>query len=118
MKLIPKLIHVDISKFSHFYIYILQKEMFPNLTAREIGDKLKAINNGIKTEEELIQGGGRCILLCDKVCQGFAAGRWFSPGSPVSSTNITDRHNTTEILLKVAINTITLTLTSNTYRQY
>jgi hypothetical protein len=30
--------------------------MFPNLTAREIGDKLKAINNGIKTEEELIQG--------------------------------------------------------------
>jgi hypothetical protein len=54
--LIPKLIHVDISKFSHFYIYILQKEMFPNLTAREIGDKLKAINNGIKTEEELIQG--------------------------------------------------------------
>ena len=30
--------------------------MFPNLTAREIGDKLKAINNGKKTEEELIQG--------------------------------------------------------------
>ena len=34
--------------------------------------------------------------------------RWFSPGIPVSSTNKTDRHNITEILLKVALNTINL----------
>ena len=47
--------------------------------------------------------------LYDKVCQWLAAGRWFSPGTPVSSTNKTDRHNATEILLKVALNTITLT---------
>jgi hypothetical protein len=33
-------------------------------------------------------------------------GRWFSPGPPVSSTNKTDRHDITEILLKVALNTI------------
>ena len=33
-------------------------------------------------------------------------GRWFSPGTLVSSTNITDRHDITEILLKVALNTI------------
>jgi hypothetical protein len=32
--------------------------------------------------------------------------RWFSPGSPVSSTYKTDRHDITEILLKVALNTI------------
>jgi hypothetical protein len=32
---------------------------------------------------------------------------WFSPGTPVSSTNKTDRHDKTEILLKVALNTIT-----------
>jgi hypothetical protein len=32
-------------------------------------------------------------------------------GTPVSFTNKTDRHKTTEILLKVALNTITLTLT-------
>jgi hypothetical protein len=44
--------------------------------------------------------------LCDKVCQWLAAGRWFSPGTPVSSTNKTDRHDTTEILLKVDLNTI------------
>jgi len=36
-------------------------------------------------------------------------GRWFSPGTLVSFTNKTDRHDITEILLKVALNTITLT---------
>ena len=38
------------------------------------------------------------------VCQ------WFSPGTPVSSSNKTDRHDITEILLKVALNIITHTL--------
>jgi len=41
--------------------------------------------------------------LCDKVCQW-----WFSQGIPVPSTNKADRHNITEILLKVALNNITL----------
>ena len=44
--------------------------------------------------------------LCDKVCQWLAAGRLFSTGTPVSSTNKTDRHDITEILLKVVLNTI------------
>ena len=35
------------------------------------------------------------------------AGRRFSLGTPVSSTNKTDHHDITEILLKVALNTIT-----------
>ena len=48
----------------------------------------------------------RCTTLCDKVCQWLATGRWFSPGPPVSSTNKTDRHDITVILLKVALNTI------------
>jgi hypothetical protein len=34
---------------------------------------------------------------------------WFSLGTPVSSTNKTDRHDITEILLKVALNTINQT---------
>jgi hypothetical protein len=29
----------------------------------------------------------RCTTLCDKVCQWLVAGRWYSPGPPVSSTN-------------------------------
>ena len=36
----------------------------------------------------------------------LATGRWFSPSPPVSFTNKTDRHDITEILLKVALNTI------------
>jgi hypothetical protein len=42
----------------------------------------------------------------DKVCQWLATGRWFSPDTPVSSTNKTDRHEITEILSKVAFNII------------
>ncbi len=38
----------------------------------------------------------------------FATDRWFSPGIVVSSTNKTNRHDITEILLKVALNTMTL----------
>ena len=43
--------------------------------------------------------------LCDKVCQR----RWFSMGSLVSSTSKADCHDITEILLKVALNTINQT---------
>jgi hypothetical protein len=48
--------------------------------------------------------------LCDKVSQRLAEGWWFYSVSPVSSINKTDRHDITEILLKMALNTITLTL--------
>ena len=54
-----------------------------------------------------IQAGVLDATLCDKVCQSPAAGLWFSPCIPVSFTNKTDRHDITEILLKVALNTIT-----------
>jgi hypothetical protein len=43
--------------------------------------------------------------LCDKVYQLLAHGRWFSPGTPTSSTTKTGRHDLAEILLKVALNT-------------
>ena len=51
----------------------------------------------------------RCTTLCDKVCQWLATGRWFSPSPPVSSTNKTDCHDITEILLRVALSTINQT---------
>ena len=38
--------------------------------------------------------------------QPLAHGRWFSPGTPASSTTNTGRHDIVEILLKVALNTI------------
>ena len=41
----------------------------------------------------------------------LALGLWcLVPGIPVSSSNKTDHHDITEILLKVALNTITITL--------
>ena len=46
--------------------------------------------------------------LCDKVCLLFVIESWCSPGTLVSSTNKTDRHNIPELLLKVALNTITI----------
>jgi hypothetical protein len=39
------------------------------------------------------------------------AGQWFSTGTTVSSTNKTDHHDLTEILLKVVLTNITLPLT-------
>ena len=50
--------------------------------------------------------------LCDKVCQSLATDWWFSPGTSDSFTNKTDRQDklVTEILLKVALKTLTLTL--------
>jgi hypothetical protein len=38
-----------------------------------------------------------------QLCQWLAACRWFSPGTPISSTDKTDRSEKTEILLKMAI---------------
>ena len=55
------------------------------------------------------QAGILDTTLYDKVCQWLAPGRWFSLGPPVSSTNKTDCHDITEILLKVVLNTLTLT---------
>jgi hypothetical protein len=46
--------------------------------------------------------------LCDKVCQWLVTHRWFSLGTLVSSINKTDRHDIAEILLKVAVKTLTL----------
>ena len=53
-------------------------------------------------------------IICDKVCQCLAAGRWFSLGTPVSATNKTDRHDIAEILLRVALNIINLNFSTHT----
>jgi hypothetical protein len=42
----------------------------------------------------------------NKVYQLLAHDRWFSPGTPASSTTKTGRRDIAEILLKVALNTI------------
>ena len=64
----------------------------------------------------LLRWGVLNTTLCDKVCQCLAAGQWFYPGTPVYSTNKTDHQDITEILLKVALNT--KTITPNTILQF
>ena len=54
---------------------------------------------------KLQKGCTRLAAESDKFYQLFAHGRWFSPGIPTSSTTKTGRHDITEILLKVALNT-------------
>ena len=60
----------------------------------------------IKFISDLRQVGGFLRVLCFPSPTGW----WFSPGTPLPFTNKTDRHYVTEILLKVVLNTITLTL--------
>jgi hypothetical protein len=45
----------------------------------------------------------RLAAASDKVFQLLAHGRWFSPGTPASSTTKTGRHDIAEMLLKVAL---------------
>ena len=74
-----------------------------------------ATNNSCHTSLSPIRSGfapgfvnykKRCTRLaaaCDKVYQLLAHGRWFSPGTPASSTTKTGRHEIADILLKVAL---------------
>ena len=55
---------------------------------------------------KLQKGCTRFAAASDKVYQLLVHGRWFSPGTPASSTTKTGRHDIAEILLKVALNTI------------
>jgi hypothetical protein len=54
------------------------------------------------------KGCTRLAAASDKVYRLLAHGRWFSPGTPASSTTKTGRHDIAEILLKVALVECTL----------
>jgi hypothetical protein len=55
---------------------------------------------------KLQKGCTRLAAARDKVYQLLAHGRWFSPGTPASSTAKTGRHDIAEILLKVVLSKI------------
>jgi hypothetical protein len=55
---------------------------------------------------KLQKGCTRLAAASDKVYQLLVHGRWFSPGTPASSTTKTGCHDIADILLKVALNTI------------
>jgi hypothetical protein len=59
------------------------------------------------------KGCTRLAATSDKVYQLLVHGRWFSPDTLASSTTKTGRHDITEILLKVALNTKKIKSKSN-----
>jgi len=71
---------------------------------QSVPNNTKVVNSNPRSWQGILD-----TTLYDKACQLLATGRWFSPGTPVSPTNKRDRHNVTEILLKVALNTINQT---------
>ena len=46
------------------------------------------------------EGGTRLAAASDKVCQLLAHGRWFSLGTPASSTTKTGRHDIAENIVE------------------
>ena len=52
---------------------------------------------------KLQKGCTRLVTASDKVYQLLAHSRWFSPGTPASSTTTTGRNDIAEILLNVAL---------------
>jgi len=66
----------------------------------------KPITNTAWVRIRFVNYKKRCTRLAaasDKVFQLLAHGRWFSPGTPASSTTKIGRHDIAEILLKVAL---------------
>jgi hypothetical protein len=51
------------------------------------------------------KGCTRLAAASDEAYKLLAHGRWFSPGTPASSTTKAGRHDIAEILLKVALDT-------------
>ena len=96
--------HTRISHFHHLLevvVVVIAQQLELQLPVQSVPITTEVVSsNTVHVEVSSIQ------RICDKGCQRLATGRWFFPGTPVSSTNKTDRHDITEILLKVALNTI------------
>jgi hypothetical protein len=56
-----------------------------------------------RKKKRTIKGYGSAAAASDKVYLLLAHGRWFSAGTPASSTTKTGRHDIAEILLKVVL---------------
>jgi hypothetical protein len=64
------------------------------------------------------KGCTRLAAASDKVYQLLADGRWFSPGTPASSTTKTGHNDIAEILLKVALSTINQIKSKSNHLQF
>jgi hypothetical protein len=85
-----------------FYSFVCQSTVFLTHTS------LSPTNTAwVRTRLSKLQKGfTRPAAASDKVYQLLVHGRWFSPGTPASSTTKTGLHDIAEILLKMALSTI------------
>jgi hypothetical protein len=77
---------------------------------------MQAITNTALVRTRLCKLQKGCTPLASyKVYQLLAHGRWFSPGTPASSTTKTGCHDMAEILLKVTLKTINQIKSNRTF---
>ena len=110
--------HIKLISFNHLYIYylsmlhnqILQRGLPGWLNElglyKLLGNPTTYHQYGVGSRPALLitkKGCTRLAAISDKVYQLLVQGRWFSPGTPASSTTKTGHHDIAEILLKVAL---------------
>ena len=83
-------------------VFCLKCDIFYNLFLFETICAISAYHHWSYEFQSRSWWGVLDTTLCDNVCQCFATDRWFSP----VSSNKTDRHDITELLLNVILNTI------------
>jgi hypothetical protein len=87
-----------------FYLITLEGPGWLNELVRWIQQLIQTYHQYGAWLCKLQKGCTRPAAASDKVYQFLSHGRWFSPGTPASSTTKTGRHDIAEILLKVALN--------------
>ena len=111
---------------SHFYLFSCTTIIYSNMICKKSfrfycyirGSKVSTDTKGIRVmvfnttvnNISAMLWWSLDTTLCDKVCQWLAAGQLCFPSTLISSTNKTDHHDIAEILLKVLLNTITITI--------
>ena len=89
-------------------VYSIQHYVIKSVTCDRFNQVTVNSNNFVSSNHAQVLN--TTLHVCVEILW-LTTGPWFSPGTPVSSTNKTDRHDITEILLKVSLNTTTLTPT-------
>ena len=92
-----------------------------NQAVRLPGNSCKPITNTAWVRAwlcKLSKGCTRITAASDKVYQLLRHGRWFTPGTPASSTTKVGRHDIAAILLKVALNTKNQSINQSTLHMF
>jgi hypothetical protein len=86
---------------SNLNIINICEEMYHQFSGYVCNQCLSPLTLWVRTP---LRRGVLDTTLCEKGCQWLVTGRWFSLGTPVSSTNLTDRHDITEISVESGVN--------------